>query len=87
MKSSKKSNLDKVLGVSPYIIGLFFGVILFYIGKTRISSGISTLRISDSYTSHYMNVGLLYVQISTLILIFIAIGITYSLMKKNKTRF
>jgi hypothetical protein len=76
--------INKLLKVWYYFIGFIVGIILFYFGKSRISMGISSIRISDQYTAHFMNVGLLYIQISLLILIALTIGITYSLTKSKK---
>ena len=78
------SIINTILKVWPYIFGLLFGITLFYFGISRISIGISSLRITDTYTAHFANVGLLYVQISLLILIALTIGITYSLAKHKK---
>ena len=78
------SVINKILKVWYYIFGLIIGIILFYLGTSRISMGISSIRISDPYTSHFMNVGLLYIQISLLILIALAVIITFSLAKYKK---
>ncbi|MCK4650226.1 hypothetical protein KAT36_03250 [Candidatus Pacearchaeota archaeon] len=78
------SLINKILHVWYYFFGFVVGIILFYLGKSRISMGISSIRISDPYTSHFMNVGLLYVQISLLVLIALTIGFTYSLAKYKK---
>jgi len=78
------SFIKKILQTWHYILGFIVGIIIFYLGTTRISLGISGLRISDPYTAHFMNTGLLYINIGLLILIALAIGITYSLTKSKK---
>jgi len=78
------SFINRIFQVWYYIFGFIVGITLFYFGKSRISMGISSIRISDQYTAHFMNVGLLYIQISLLILIALTIGITYSLTKSKK---
>ncbi|HLC32581.1 MAG TPA: hypothetical protein VJJ82_02030 [Candidatus Nanoarchaeia archaeon] len=77
------SVIDTILKVWHYVFGLMVGVTLFYLGTSRISMGIKS--VEDAYTVHFMNVGLLYVQISLLILIAIAVSITHSLTKTTKT--
>jgi hypothetical protein len=64
------------------IFSVFVGIVLFIIGRNRISMGISSIRISDAYTAHFMNVGLLYIFLAFLILILLAIKITYTFNKK-----
>lgn len=76
--------INKIFQNWYYFFGFIVGISLFFFGKLRISGGISSIRVSDQYTAHYMSVGLLYVQISLLILIALAIGITYSLTKSKK---
>jgi hypothetical protein len=76
--------INKILKIWYYIFGLIIGIILFYFGISRISMGISSVRINDTYTAHFMDVGLLYIQISLLILIALAIKITSSLTKYKK---
>ena len=76
------SFINKILQVWYYVFGFIVGITLFYFGKSRISMGISST--TDQYTAHFMNVGLLYIQISLLILITLTIGITYSLTKSRK---
>jgi hypothetical protein len=78
------SIINKIFQVWYYFFGFILGILIFCIGKSRISSGISSIRISDPYNAHFMNAGLLYVQISLLILIALTIGITYSLTKSSK---
>jgi len=63
-------------------LGAFAGIVVFYAGISRISMGVSSIRISDYYTSHFMNVGVMYVYISVLILIAFTIKITYSMSKR-----
>ena len=82
--SPNMSFIKKIFQVWHYVFGIIVGITLFYVGKSRISMGISSIRISDQYTAHFMNVGLLYIQISLLILIAITIAITYSLTKSKK---
>ncbi|MBR9683669.1 hypothetical protein GOV03_03965 [Candidatus Woesearchaeota archaeon] len=62
--------------------GAFIGIVLFIVGAFRISTGISSIRISDAYTAHFMNVGLLYLSLAFIIIIIFAIKITHSLNKK-----
>ena len=76
------SFINKIFQVWYYILGFIAGIILFYFGKSRISMGISST--TDQYTAHFMNVGLLYIQLSLLILIVLTIGITYSLTSSKK---
>jgi len=76
------SVINKLFKVWHYILGFFIGLILFFFGKSRISMGISAIRLSDAYTSHFMNVGLLYLQIGVLLLIAFSIFITLSLKEK-----
>ena len=64
--------------------GSWVGISLFYMGASRISMGINSIRTSDYYTSHFMNVGLMYIYFALLILIIFAVRITYSLTKKGK---
>jgi len=64
------------------ILGLLAGAIIFYTGISRISTGINSIRLSDSYVAHFMNVGIIYIYISLLILLAFTIKITYSLGKK-----
>ena len=78
------SIINKILKVWYYILGLIVGITLFYLGTSRISMGINSVKISDPYVAHFMNVGLMYVQISVLILIALTIVITYSLTKYKK---
>ena len=75
--------LDKILKVWYCVFGLMVGIILFYVGRERVLSGIYSVRIFDSYTAHYMSVGLMYIQISLLIIIALTIVITYSLTRKK----
>lgn len=70
---------NRVLKIWHYIFGAIFGVILFYLGLSRISTGIRSIRATDAYTAHFMNVGLIYIYLSLLILIFLTIIITHSL--------
>ena len=88
------SVINKISKVRYYVSGLsvglilFYAVILFYTGTSRISMGIHSVRIVDQYTAHFMNVGLMYVQTSLLILIALTIAltiiITYFLAKYKK---
>jgi len=75
--------INKILKIWWGVFGLIVGVSLFYVGISRISMGINSIRISDYYTAHFMNVGLMYIQLALLILIAFAIMITYSLTKKQ----
>ena len=79
MKTTKK-----LLKNWYYILGLLFGLSLFYTGISRISSGIRELRLSDQYAGHYANVGVLYVQLGLILMITLAVLITYSLTKHKK---
>jgi uncharacterized membrane protein len=76
--------INKILKVWWSIFGLIVGISLFYFGVSRISTGINSISISDYYTAHFMNVGLMYIQLALLILIVFAIMITYSLTKKQR---
>jgi uncharacterized membrane protein len=78
--------INKILKVWWSIFGLIVGIFLFYAGVSRISTGINSIRISDYYMAHFMNVGLMYIQLSLLIFIAFAIIITYSLTKKKKLK-
>ena len=78
------SVMNNIWKVCPYLFGLVFGISLFIFGIFRISMGISSVRMTDAYTAHVMNVGLLYVNISLLILIAITVMITYSLVKHEE---
>ncbi|MBI2666129.1 hypothetical protein HYX13_00805 [Candidatus Woesearchaeota archaeon] len=73
-------SIFKSLKISD-IFGVFVGIVLIIVGWNRISMGISSIRISDAYTAHFMNVGLLYLFLALIILIFLAIKITYSFKK------
>jgi len=75
--------INKILKVWWSIFGLIVGIFLFYFGVLRISIGINYIGISDYYMAHFMNVGLMYIQLALLILIAFAIIITYSLTKKQ----
>ena len=59
--------------------GVFVGIILFIFGIFRISSGTGSV---DAYTAHYMRVGWLYLVLASIILVFFAVKVTYSLKKK-----
>ncbi len=50
-----------------YILGLVIGVLFSLFGIMRISISMTTIR--DPYTVHFMNLGLLYLQISLLIFV------------------
>lgn len=76
------SVIKKILANWYYIIGLLIGLDLFYTGITRISLSRSLIIISDPEVAHFMGVGILYVELSLIILIVFTIGITLSLTKK-----
>lgn len=82
---SNVSFIDKVFQAWYYILGFLAGIMLFYFGKSRISLGISSIRVSDPYTAHFMSKGLLYLQLSLLILVVVSISITMILAKSNVT--
>lgn len=75
------SVIDKILKVWYYIFGLLIAIILIYVGMIRISMGINFIRISDPFTAHFMNVGLLYLQIGMFLLVGLAIILTYTLTR------
>jgi len=72
---------SKILGTIFGFFELMVSIFVFYAGINRISSGISS--ISDYETSHFANVGLLYIKESLIALIFFVFVITYSLTKKK----
>lgn len=78
------SIIKKISQNTHYILGIIFGISLFFIGKFRISTGLNS--ISDPNLIHYTNTGLLYIQISLLILVALAVGITYSLTKSKNDK-
>lgn len=80
VKEKMYKSIFKSLKISD-IFGVFVGIVLIIVGWNRISMGISSIRISDAYTAHFMNVGLLYLFLALIILIFLAIKITYSFKK------
>ena len=80
------SLINKVLKVWYYLFGLIVGITLFYVGLIRIESGIEILRALGEdfhFFVHYVEVGVLYIKISLLILIVLAVAITYSLANKK----
>jgi len=84
VKMSVMDIVDKILKVWWYVFGWIVGITLFCAGVLRISTCIYFIRLSDPYTAHFMNVGLLYILISLCILIALAIITTYSLAKYKK---
>ena len=78
------SVIKKILANWYYIYGLFFGLTLFFIGILRINAGRRSILLSDYATASYMGKGILYVELSLIILIMLTIGITYSLTKNKK---
>jgi len=74
--------LGKILRNLGSIFGLILGISLLGFGLFRVSMGINSIRLSDSFTAHFMNVGLMYIYLGLLILIISTIVITYSLIKK-----
>ena len=84
MKNLNKQlkSLKVTLGLSLGILGLLPAVIVFFAGLFRVSSSISSIRISDPATAHYMGVGVLYIQISVLVIVGLVALITYILTKK-----
>jgi len=80
----KLSLLNKIFAIWYLFFFLLVGIILFYFGTLRISMGINTIRLSDPFTSHFIDVGLLYIQLSLIFLLVITIAITYLLTKRRK---
>ncbi len=66
--------------IGTYFFPFFVGITVFYIGTVRISSGIDSIRITDTFTANYMDPGLMYIQIGLLILIGVTFGLTRSIM-------
>lgn len=77
----KSSLVNKILKIWYCIFGLVVGLSLFYFGNSRVSMGIAF--VEDPYVAHSMSVGLMYIQISLLILLALAVVITYSLIKNK----
>lgn len=74
--------MNKLLKFGKVILGLVVSLSLFYFGTSRISMGISSVK--DPYIADFMSVGLMYTQISLLILIALVIFAMYSLVKHGK---
>ena len=84
MKNINKQlkSLKVTLSLAIGILGLLPAIIVLFVGLNRVSSGISTIRISDSATAQFMSVGVLYIQISVLVIVGLVALITYILTKK-----
>ena len=78
------SVIKKILANWYYIFALLFGLDLFFTGIGRINAGRSFILLSDYATASYMGKGILYVELSLIILIVFTIGITLSLTEKKK---
>jgi len=70
-----------VIGVFWYIFPLVFCAFAFFFGITRISTGLIPALVEEPFTLHYVNVGLLYIKIASVVMIGLVIMLMYSLAK------
>jgi len=77
MKKMKKF-MSVLSGSYAYIFGLIFALIAFWFGMSRINFGIRFIRTvsSDYELAHFMNVGVLYISLSVLFIIYFVFVIT-----------
>ena len=75
---------NRISSFYGYIFGFLASIILFYLGASRISTGITSVRITEPVIAHFMNTGLLYIQISLLFFIGLTVVIIWSFVKYKK---
>lgn len=78
------SVINKILKNWYYILGILFGLYLFFAGRDRITNGILPLMISDPSSFHILNKGILYAELGLIIMTMFTLGIAYSLIKFKK---